>query len=170
MSRIAITLAVVAVFSGLAYYVFTHPDRGRVEALRQEFEQLKRENDELARQNARLEREIVALRNDSRAARRRARRRGGLARPDEYVIQFGQDGGRAGLEVTLEVGPEEVRLAGEAVELKDLGGALEELARSLPESELTVEYADDVGPLRRERVRQAVQASPLGPGAEATPP
>lgn len=163
MSRIAITLAVVAVFSGLAYYVFTHPDRDRVEKLREQYESLERENDELARSNRQLRQEIVALRKDPRVAERQARQEGGLARPDEIVVQFGERGERGGLKVTLDVERERMRLAGETVNLEQLRKSIDRLHGELPQAELTVEFASEVGALRREQVRQAVEASELAP-------
>lgn len=164
MKRIAITLSLVAVFSALAYYVMTHPDLERVEKLRREYQSLEEQNDQLAAKNKKLRRQIVALRKDPRLAERRARERSGMARPDELVVQFeGEEESADRLEVELSVGVDGLRLAGEAVEVDRLEGALGEIHADLPEASLTVSFDTEVGPLRKERIIDIVDQSKLAP-------
>ena len=164
MKRIAITLSLVAVFSALAYYVLTHPDLERVEELEQEFRKLKRQNDKLAEKNQELRRRIVALREDPRLAERQARARGGLARPDELVVQFeGESSDDQALQVEMTVEPDRITLAGEQLAVDHLAERLETMAGELPAAKLTVKFDDEVGPLRKERVIGIVDESQLAP-------
>lgn len=168
MKRIAITLSLVGVFSALAYYVLTHPDLERVEELREEYESLEEKNDELADKNERLRRRIVALRKDSRLAERQARERSGLARPNELVVKFEDDGDEERtLKVDLTVEPDELRLAGRTVEVDGLGDELEKMHDELPNANLAVTFDKEVGPLRKERVIDIVDKSKLAPAKYA---
>lgn len=165
MKRIAITLSLVAAFSALAYYILTHPSQDRVRKLEREFQKLKRQNDELAEENETLRRKIVALRDDPRLAERQARARGGLARPDELIMQFQQNEGsdRQALQVEMTVGTDQVTVAGEQVSVDRLADRLEQLAGELANAKLTVMFDDAVGPLRKERVIGIVDKSQLAP-------
>lgn len=164
MKRFAITLVFIAACSGLAYYVLTHPGLERVERLQNKYESLKNKNERLADKNERLREKIVALREDPRLAERRARERARLARPDELVLQFGSDDtANRPMRVELDVRADELELAGESVGIDGLASALEEMHRELPEAQLTVTFADDVGPLRKERIIDLVDHSKLAP-------
>ncbi len=163
MKRIALTLFLAGSFSALAYYVWTHPNRGRLERLRGEHRQLERKNDRLAEKNDELRREIVAMREDPRLAERRARARGGLARPDELIVQFDEPAESRKLQVELRVEPAGLVLAGERLEVEQLAGELARLHEQLAGARLTVTFAEQVGPLRKERIIEVVDDSKLAP-------
>ncbi|GEM_PF-1973326 len=156
MNRIVLVTTVLLGSIGLAYQVFTDPVIDRAEEMESERRRLDERNEELAIENEQIQRQIVALRTDPRAAARRARREGGLARPGELVMQFGQPGAAGTMNVRLEVQADELRLAGQSVELGRLRSEIATLHEDVPSANLLVEFFGDVGPLRREQVRQLV--------------
>jgi cell division protein FtsB len=164
MTRIAITLCLLGAFSALAYYVWTHPDRGRLAELEREYQKLEKQNDQLAEKNEKLRREIRAMREDPRLAEREARARGGLARPNELVVQFERDERDAReLQVEMQVEADAVVLAGERLKVDGLSEALARMHERLPGAKLTVRFGDEIGPLRKERVIEVVDDSELAP-------
>ena len=162
--RLAVMLVFVTVVCALVYAIFTHPGVDRLEVLQAELDELQTQNRQLAERNDELERQILALRDDPRLAERRARESVGLARPGELIFQFEEDDEEVTMHVWLEVDDDELRLAGQPVELADLGEELEGLDTRLPTAALNVEVDDEVGPVERQRVVDIVEASPLGPG------
>jgi cell division protein FtsB len=156
MNRIVLVTAVLLGSAGLAYQVFTDPVIDRAEQMQAERKRLDERNEALAIENEQIQRQIVALRTDPRAAARRARREGGLARPGELVMQFGQPSGPGTMNVRLHVRSDGLKLAGQTVKLGELRREIEELHEDVPSASLHVEFSQDVGPLRREQVRQLV--------------
>lgn len=170
MKQLFLTVGVIGVCGALAYYVFTHPGRDRVEQLQAEYESLREQNDQLEKQNEQLRREIVALRNDPRLAERRARRQGGLARPNELILQFeGEESGGRNFQVDLQVDADRMQVAGEPATLENLDERLEGLREEFPEARLHLVFGDGVGALRRERVIDIVDRSPFSPADESRP-
>jgi len=162
MKQLFLTVGVIGVCGALAYYTFTHPGRDRVEQLRAEYESLRDKNEQLEKDNEQRRREIVALRNDPRLAARRARRQAGLARPNELILQFeGEEGADRNLQVELSVGGDGMRVAGEPVALEELDERLQKLREEFSEARLRVDFDDEVGALRRERVIDIVDDSPF---------
>jgi cell division protein FtsB len=158
MKRFASISLFLVALAGLAYYVWTHPNVDRMRHLKREYERLQRQNDALARQNDQLRRRIEALRGRSRLAERLARQRSGLARPDEMVFQFQGDEGTERMNVQLQVESDRLVLAGQSVTLEDLEEAIERLRNRWPRMDIQLEFADDVGVLRRSRVRALVDS------------
>ena len=161
MKRILWTIVGVVLLAGLVYYVMTHPNLDRADALRAELDKLADENRTLAEENERLEATILALRDDPRLAERRAREAGGLARPGEVIYQFAEPERPVQVEVRLVVRQEGAELAGKAVTVDTLPAALEELKRQIPGATLSVSFDDDVDAIRVQRVRDVIEASPL---------
>ncbi len=144
---------------GLAWLVLDHPGREKVTHLRSELEALRSDNEQIAKENRELRRRIRALRNDARALRRRARIAGGLARPDELIVQFENPETGGGLQVELVVSPEELSLVGETFSVEALSSELERARRDFPTARLAVDFQGDVGSERRREVLDAVRAS-----------
>lgn len=164
MTRIATTLFLLGAFSALAHYVWTHPDRRRLGELDREHRQLEKQNDQLAEKNDKLRRELRAMREDPRLAERAARARGGLARPNELVVQFDrEEKGARELQVEMQVEADAVVLAGERLEVDELSEALARMHERLPGAKLTVRFGEEIGPIRKERVIEVVDESELAP-------
>jgi cell division protein FtsB len=163
MKRLGLTLLVLAVISGIAYYVFTHPSLDRAEQLQGEVEKLREQNRQLADKNDRLEKKVVALRDDPRLAERKARESSGLARPGEVVFQFEKPDEDVEVSVTLEVGVDSLELAGKKLHVDQLADALVALDKDVENARLSVEFAEEVDALRQQRVRDLVAGSPLAP-------
>ncbi|MFB6263294.1 MAG: septum formation initiator family protein [Bradymonadaceae bacterium] len=161
MRRIALTLLIVGALSALAYYVFTHPARKRVQRLRERYRTIREKNRRLAESNEELRREIHALREDPRAVERRARHRNGLVRPGEIVFTFPEDGEGERVHVDVHVREKAVEVGGERVSLDEFGSELTRLHDRLPDAEIDVHFGDATGALRRERARQALRESPF---------
>lgn len=161
MKRLGLTLLALAVISGIAYYVFTHPNLDRAERLQEEVDKLREENRELADHNEQLEERVVALRDDPRLAERKARESSGLARPNEVVFQFDEPDEQVEVNVTLDVLAGELHLAGNELELDGLSEALASLEGDVPNAQLSVSFDDDVDALRRQQVRDIVAESPF---------
>lgn len=163
MTRVIVTVVVVAVVCAVGYYVFTHPNQGQVERLGEELEHLKSQNRALATQNEALEKRIVALRDDPRLAERRARETVGLARPGEIIFQFEEPGEVVHVQVRLVVKPEKMELAGKVVSAGELGSALVALREEISGARLSVVFSEEADAILRQRVRDIVDASPLAP-------
>lgn len=161
MKRALVAITIVVALAGLTYWVTTHSNVDRVEHLRGELERLEGENDKLAETNRELERTILALRDDPRLAERRAREEASLARPGETIYQFESPEEPIQVAVNLEVGTEDVKLAGKEVTVADLPDALVELKRQVPGATLQINYDDDVDAIGRQRITDIVDASPL---------
>ena len=161
MKRLGLTLLVLAVISGIAYYVFTHPNLDRAERLEREVDKLRDQNQELADKNDRLQRKVVALRDDPRLAERKARESGGLARPNEVVFQFDKPEQQLEVSVSLKVGADELELAGKKLTVDQLAKGLAAVDKDVPNARLRVSFDDEVDALRQQKVRDAVAKSPL---------
>ncbi len=153
MKRFLAIAVYLLALGGLAYYVWTHSNIDRMRRLKQEQKRLQTQNDELARRNDQLRRRIEALRQGTRLGERLARQQRGLARPNELVFQFEDDERADSMRVQVRVDPETIQLAGRSVSLDDLEGAVADLREQWPNMELQVECTEDVGVLRRSRVR-----------------
>ncbi len=162
--RLAVTLAFVSLVCGLVYFVFSHPSLDHLAELERELVSLQAQNDELAEHNESLERQIRALRDDPRLAQRRARESVGLARPDELIFQFEEPDEERAVRVRLGVDEDGMELAGRPVTLETLAGRLRALHDEMPQAALSVEVADQITPIERQRVVDIVEQSPLGPG------
>ena len=163
MKRLGLTLVVLAVISGMAYYVFTHPNLDRAERLEKDVEKLREQNDELEEKNAQLEKKVVALRDDPRLAERKARETSGLARPNEVVFQFDTPEEDVEVSVTLQVHTDRLELAGNTLSIDQLEEGLVALMDDVPNARLSVEFDEEVDALRQQQVRDAVADSPLAP-------
>lgn len=163
MKRLGLTLLVLAVISGIAYYVFTHPSLDRAEELQGEVEKLREQNRELADKNDRLEKKVVALRDDPRLAERKARESSRLARPGEVVFQFEEPDEAVEVRVRLEVDAYSLELAGKKLHIDQLADALIALDKDVEHARLSVEFGEGVDALRQQRVRDVVAQSPLTP-------
>lgn len=163
MKRLGLTLLVLAVISGIAYYVFTHPSLDRAEALQGEVEKLREQNRELSEKNDQLEKKVVALRDDPRLAERKARESSRLARPGEVVFQFEKPEEAVEVRVRLEVGAEGLELAGKKLHIDRLAEALVALDKDVEHARLSVEFDKEVDALRQQRVRDVVAQSTLAP-------
>jgi len=155
----------ILAIAGLVYWAATHPNVRKAEHLEKELSKLQKQNQKLDDENARLHREVLALKDDPRLAERRAREAANLARPGELIYQFEEPDEPIEVEVALAVKADELTLAGKKVKLDELAPALQELAREVPGAHLDVDYADDVDPIRRQRVVDVVKASPLADDA-----
>jgi cell division protein FtsB len=165
MKKVAITLLVLAVISGAAYYVFTHPGLDRAERLESEVAKLREENRKLADKNDRLEERVVALKEDPRLAERKVRESIGFVRPDELIFQFEEPDEAVEVNVVLDVRKDELELAGQKIRIGDLASSLEALREDVPTASLTVSFDEDADALRRQRVRDVVEKSALAPAA-----
>jgi cell division protein FtsB len=163
MKRLGLTLVVLAVISGMAYYVFTHPNLDRAERLEHEVEKLREQNDDLEDKNEQLEKKVVALRDDPRLAERKARETSGLARPNEVVFQFDKPEEDVEVSVTLQVHADRLELAGNTLSIDQLEEGLVALMDDVPNARLSVEFDEEVDALRQQQVRDAVADSPLAP-------
>ena len=163
MKKVAITLLVLAVISGAAYYVFTHPGLDRAERLESEVAKLREENRKLADKNEELEERVVALKEDPRLAERKVRESIGFVRPDELIFQFEKPDEEVEVNVVLEVGEDELELAGQKIRVADLAESLKALQKDVPTASLTVAFGEKTDALRRQRVRDVVEASELAP-------
>lgn len=163
MKRLGLTLVVLAVISGIAYYVFTHPNLDRAERLQGEVQKLREQNRKLADKNERLEKKVVALRDDPRLAERKARESSGLARPNEVVFQFDKPKEDVEVSVELKVGTDSLELAGKKLQIDHLDQGLAALKKDVPRAHLTVRFDKDVDALREQRVRDTVADSALNP-------
>lgn len=163
MKKVALTLLVIAVISGAAYYVFTHPGLDRAERLEGEVQKLREENQKLADKNDQLEERVIALRDDPRLAERKVRESIGFVRPDELIFQFEKPDQEVEVNVVLAIEEDQFNLAGQKVRIADLAKSLEALREDVPRATLQVEFAKDVDALRRQRVRDIVGDSSLAP-------
>ena len=163
MKRLGLTLLVLAVISGIAYYVFTHPSLDRAERLQDEVENLREQNEELADENDELQKKVVALRDDPRLAERKARESSGLVRPNEVVFQFEKPDEEVEVSVMLEVSVDALELAGKKLRIDQLRQGLVALDKDVPNARLRVEFDQKVDALRQQKVRDAVAESPLAP-------
>ncbi len=161
--RLTILLSFVAVVCGMVYFVFSHPDRDRLDRLEAELGTLESQNEELAERNATLERQILALRDDPRLAERRARHGAGMARPDEVIFQFQREEEAQAIRVRLRVDTDRLELAGEEIGLEELEERLTALEHQLEDPVLVVQVDEEVGPIERQRVVDIVEQSPLNP-------
>ena len=159
--RLAVILIFVSVVCGLVYFIFSHPGLDHLEKLERELRALEAQNDALAAENEELERQIVALRDDPRLAERRARESVGLARPDELIFQFEEPDEDQVVRVRLNVSPDRLELAGEAIDLEELGDGLRALHEDMPHAVLSVEIDEDITPIERQRVVDIVAESPI---------
>jgi cell division protein FtsB len=167
MKKVALTLLVIAVISGAAYYVFTHPGLDRAERLESEVAKLREENRELADKNERLEKRVVALKEDPRLAERKVRESIGFVRPDELIFQFEKPDAEVEVNVVLDVRADQLELAGQKIRIGDLAESLDALREDVPRASLTVEFSQDTDALRRQRVRDIVESSELSPAQYA---
>ncbi|MGM0558864.1 MAG: FtsB family cell division protein [Myxococcota bacterium] len=163
MKKVALTLLVLAVISGAAYYVFTHPGLDRAERLEGEVAKLREENRELADKNERLEDRVVALKDDPRLAERKVRESIGFVRPDELIFQFEEPDEEIEVNVVLDVREDELELAGQKIRMADLAKSLDALREDVPTATLTVSFDEQADALRRQRVRDVVEDSALAP-------
>ncbi len=161
MKRLGLTLLVLAIISGTAYYVFTSPSLDQAERLQREVGKLRAQNHALADKNQRLEREVVALRDDPRLAERKARESSGLARPNEVVFQFDKPDKAVEVSVMLKVHPKSLELAGKKLHVDRLDQGLVALKKDVPHAHLSVKFDAKVDALRQQRVRDIVGQSPL---------
>lgn len=162
MKRLGLTLLVLMMLSGVAYYVFTHENIERAERLEQEVEKLRQQNRELAAENAQMSRQVVALRDDPRLAERRARADSRLARPGEVIFKFGEPEEPLQVHVLLAVGADTMQLAGDTLGMEQLLAGLNQLQRDVPHARLQVRFDAGADVLRRQRVRDLVAESALG--------
>jgi cell division protein FtsB len=168
MKRLGLTLVVLAVISAMAYYVFTHPNLDRAERLEHEVSKLREQNDDLEEQNAQLEDEVVALRDDPRLAERKARETSGLARPNEVVFQFDKPDEEVEVNVGLAVHTDRLELAGNTLNIDELGRGLVALIEDVPTARLRVKFDQEVDALRQQQVRDAIAESALAPAEYST--
>ncbi len=161
MKRALTAIAIVLALAGLTYWVTTHNNVERVEHLRSELDRLEGENKKLADTNQDLEQTILALRDDPRLAERRAREEASLARPGETIYQFESPDEPIEVAVKLEVGKEQIRLAGKEVVTDDLGAALKELKRQVPGASLEVSFDEDVDAIGRQMIHDIIAESPI---------
>ena len=161
--RLAAMLGFLTAVIGVAYFVFSHPGLERLDRMEQEARQLSAQNEALAARNQELESQIVALRDDPRLVERRARETVGLSRPDELIIRFEEPGDAVRVRVWLRVSSEGVELAGRKIEFGALAQALVTLREEMPQAELSIDIAEEVGPIERQRVLDVVEASPMAP-------
>lgn len=167
MKRLGLTLLLVAVISGIAYYVLTHENLDRAEQLQREVDKLRDQNEALSDKNERLEQKVVALRDDPRLAERKARETSGLARPNEVIFQFDRPDEDVEVSVELKVGAESLELAGKKLQIDQLDRGLEALRADIPKAHLSVRFDEEVDALREQRVRDIVAASPMAPAEYA---
>ncbi|MEM1348729.1 MAG: hypothetical protein AAGI01_09255, partial [Myxococcota bacterium] len=105
----------------------------------------------------------IALRDDPRLAERRARESAGLVKPDELVFQFDREQDPQTIAVELRATEDALVLAGEEVSAAALDAKLGELREHVDGAHLTVVFTEDTSALRRQRVRDIVDASALAP-------
>lgn len=163
MKKVGLTLLVLAVISGAAYYVFTHPGLDRAEHLESEVAKLREENRKLAGKNEQLEERVVALKEDPRLAERKVRESIGFVRPDELIFQFEKPDEQVEVNVVLDVRADGLELAGQKIRMADLAESLDSLRKDVPNASLMVSFSEETDALRRQRVRDVVEASELAP-------
>jgi cell division protein FtsB len=161
MKHLILTLMAITLISSIAYYTLTHPNRDEVGRLRGELSQLESRNESMRVQNQGLERKILALRDDPRLAERRARESAGLAKPHELIFKFDTPEAPQAVQVSLEVSPKKISLAGREVALDKLQKELGMLQHNIPNAALEVRFDDALGPIARQRIQDMVESSPL---------
>lgn len=158
MKRALIVIITCSFLAGLAYVVFTHSNRDRVEHIRGELAKLEAQNQKLADENKKLEETIVALRDDPRLAERRARG-SGMARANEIVFQFEAPENPTPVQAWLKVGTDSFELAGKNVSLQELSLALDALKEQIPGATLRVSFKEEVDAIQRQFVVDSIEAS-----------
>ena len=90
--KLSLGLFFIVFVSYLAYQIFVQASSDTYLGLTAEIEAVEAGNRDLAEKNALLRTKIDALRSDGRAIERKSRDELGMARPDEVILLFKDDG------------------------------------------------------------------------------